>query len=67
MPTGAYEGNRIVFATLVSTDLPGGWTSERMFRLWVKLQTGKMSGGSIERSSLILHSALSRYPSIDPD
>jgi lipoprotein-anchoring transpeptidase ErfK/SrfK len=45
----AYEGDRMVLATLVSTGLPGRRTPEGLFRIWVKLQTGKMSGGSVER------------------
>jgi lipoprotein-anchoring transpeptidase ErfK/SrfK len=44
----AYEGDRMVLATLVSTGLPGRRTPEGLFRIWVKLQSGKMSGGSPE-------------------
>jgi hypothetical protein len=44
----AYEGDRMVFATLVSTGLPWWRTPEGLFRIWVKLYTGKMSGGSVE-------------------
>jgi len=44
----AYEGDRMVFATLVSTGLPGTRTPEGLFRIWAKVVTGKMSGGSVE-------------------
>jgi len=44
----AYEGDQMVFATLVSTGLPWWRTPEGLFRIWVKLYTGKMSGGSVE-------------------
>ena len=45
----AYEGDRMVFATLVSTGLPWWRTPEGLFRVWVKMYAGKMSGGSVER------------------
>jgi len=44
----AYEGDQMVFATLVSTGLPWWRTPEGLFRIWVKLYAGKMSGGSVE-------------------
>jgi lipoprotein-anchoring transpeptidase ErfK/SrfK len=44
----AYEGDRMVFATLVSTGLPWWRTPEGLFRLWAKLKVGKMSGGNLE-------------------
>jgi hypothetical protein len=44
----AYEGDRMVFATLVSTGLPWWRTPEGLFRIWAKLEAGKMSGGSLE-------------------
>jgi len=47
----AYEGDRMIFATLVSTGLPATQTPEGLFRIWAKLQTGKMSGGSVEQGN----------------
>ena len=44
----AYEGDRMVYATLISSGLPQWRTVEGLFRIWVKLRWGKMSGGSIE-------------------
>jgi len=44
----AYEGDRMVFSTLVSTGLPRWPTPEGLFRIWVKIYAGKMSGGSVE-------------------
>lgn len=44
----AYEGRRMVYATLTSTGLPWWPTVEGLFRVWAKLRTGKMSGGSLE-------------------
>jgi hypothetical protein len=51
----AYEGDRMVLATLVSTGLPERGTPEGLFRIWVKLQTSKMSGGSEERGDYYYH------------
>jgi len=44
----AYEGDRMVFATLVSIGLPWWRTPEGLFWIWVKITAGKMSGGSVE-------------------
>ncbi len=44
----AYEGSRMVFATLISSGLPRWQTVTGLFRIWAKLQAGKMSGGSLE-------------------
>jgi len=47
----AYEGDQMLFATLVSTGLPWWPTPEGLFRIWVKIQAGKMSGGSVEQGN----------------
>jgi hypothetical protein len=39
----AYEGGRMVFATLVSTGLPWWQTPEGLFRIWTKVRVGNMS------------------------
>jgi lipoprotein-anchoring transpeptidase ErfK/SrfK len=38
----AYEGDRLVFATLVSTGRPGWLTPVGQFRVWLKLRHGQM-------------------------
>ena len=40
----AYEGDRMVYATLVSSGLPWWQTEQGLFRIWVKVKTAKMSG-----------------------
>jgi lipoprotein-anchoring transpeptidase ErfK/SrfK len=40
----AYEGDRLVFATLVSTGKPGWETPLGQFRSWLKLRHGEMRG-----------------------
>ncbi len=40
----AYEGDRIVYATLVSSGLPYWPTPTGMSRIWLKQEAGKMSG-----------------------
>lgn len=40
----AYEGDRMVYATLVSSGLPWWSTQPGLFRIWLKVQQGKMSG-----------------------
>lgn len=40
----AYEGDRMVYATLVSSGLPWWQTSQGLFRIWLKVKQGKMSG-----------------------
>lgn len=45
----AYEGDRMVFATLVSTGRPPWFTPKGLNRVWIKLQTGDMQGGIVER------------------
>jgi hypothetical protein len=39
----AYEGDRMVFATLVSTGLPWWQTPEGLFRIWTKIRISNMS------------------------
>jgi lipoprotein-anchoring transpeptidase ErfK/SrfK len=41
----AYEGDRMVYATLVSSGLPGWNTPVGLNRVWLKVISGKMSGG----------------------
>ena len=45
----AYEGDRMVFATLVSTGRPPWFTPKGLNRIWIKKQTGDMQGGIVER------------------
>lgn len=40
-----YEGDRMVYATLVSSGLPRWPTETGLHRLWTKIKMGKMSGG----------------------
>jgi lipoprotein-anchoring transpeptidase ErfK/SrfK len=40
----AYEGDRMVFATLVSSGLPQWATRRGLFRIWSKIYIAKMSG-----------------------
>ena len=40
----AYEGDRMVFATLVSTGKPGWETPAGRFQVWLKLRHGEMRG-----------------------
>ncbi len=42
----AYEGDRMVYATLVSSGLPGWGTPAGLNRVWLKVTAGKMSGGA---------------------
>ena len=39
----AYEGERIVYATLVSSGLPQWRTQQGLFQIWLKVKLGKMS------------------------
>ena len=48
----AYEGDRLVFATLVSTGLPWWKTPEGLFRIWAKVRVGNMSGKTPEGETL---------------
>jgi hypothetical protein len=41
----AYEGEHMVYATLVSSGLPGWDTPTGLNRVWLKVLSGKMSGG----------------------
>jgi len=41
----AYVGERMVYATLVSTGLPGWDTPPGLSQVWLKVRSGKMSGG----------------------
>lgn len=43
----AYEGDRMVYATLVSSGLPRWQTVTGLFRIWIKIKHRKMSGGSL--------------------
>ena len=40
----AYEGDQMVYATLVSSGLPWWQTEPGLFRVWVKVKRAKMSG-----------------------
>lgn len=40
----AYEGDRMVYATLVSSGLPWWQTQQGLFRIWLKVKQAKMSG-----------------------
>jgi hypothetical protein len=40
----AYVGDRMVYATLVSSGLPGWNTPPGLFQVWRKVESGKMSG-----------------------
>jgi hypothetical protein len=40
----AYQGDRMVYATLVSSGLPGWSTKTGLFRIWTKVKQAKMSG-----------------------
>lgn len=42
-----YEGDKMVYATLVSSGLPRWETPEGLYRLWAKIKQGKMSGGMV--------------------
>ncbi len=44
----AYEGDRPVYATLISSGLPDFDTEEGLFRIWIKKRMAKMSGGEEE-------------------
>ncbi len=45
----AYEGDQLVFVTLVSTGRPPWFTPKGLNRIWIKKQTGDMQGGIVER------------------
>jgi hypothetical protein len=45
----AYEGDRMVYATLVSTGRPPFYTPQGLYRVWIKLQTGPMEGGDVAK------------------
>jgi hypothetical protein len=45
----AYEGDQLVFVTLVSSGRPPWYTPKGLNRIWIKLQTGDMQGGLVER------------------
>jgi len=40
----AYEGDQPVFATLISSGLPGWSTNEGLFKVWVRMRNDTMSG-----------------------
>jgi hypothetical protein len=41
----AYEGGRLVYATMVSTGRNGFWTRPGLFQVWAKLEADLMTGG----------------------
>ena len=41
----AFEGDRLIYATLISSGLPEFETPTGLFRIWGKVQMAKMSGG----------------------
>lgn len=41
----AYVGERMVYATLISSGLPGWNTPQGLFKTWLRVEQGKMSGG----------------------
>ncbi len=43
----AYEGDRMVYATLVSSGLPGWDTPSGLFHVYAKVKIAKMSGGGL--------------------
>ena len=45
----AYDGDRLVFATLVASGRPPWYTPMGLNRIWIKMQTGDMEGGLVER------------------
>jgi hypothetical protein len=45
----AYEGDQMVFATLVSTGRPPYFTPKGLNRIWIKMQTGNMRGGQADQ------------------
>jgi lipoprotein-anchoring transpeptidase ErfK/SrfK len=48
----AYEGERMVYATLISSGRPGStWTDSGLFRIWYKLRAGKMSNPDAQDGS----------------
>jgi len=48
----AYEGERMVYATLISSGRPGPtWTDPGLFRIWAKLPATKMSNPDAEDGS----------------
>lgn len=52
----AYEGDRLVYATLVSSGLPGEdfATETGLFRVWIKKKFNKMSGGEKDKDYYFL-------------
>ena len=47
----AYEGERMVYATLISSGRTGTSTPPGMYRLWAKVREGKMSNSDVEDGS----------------
>jgi hypothetical protein len=47
----AYEGDRMVFATLISSGRPETWTPEGLTRIWAKLPSAPMSNQDTGRDS----------------
>jgi hypothetical protein len=52
----AYKGNRPVFASLISTGLPGFDTNRGVFEVWARLQSDGMSGATGAPSAYALQS-----------
>jgi hypothetical protein len=52
----AYEGHRPLFATLISTGLPGFDTNRGIFEVWARLQSDGMSGATGAPSAYALQS-----------
>ncbi|MBN1956295.1 MAG: L,D-transpeptidase [Anaerolineae bacterium] len=47
-----YQGTRMVYATLISSGRPGStWTDSGVFRIWLKLDAGKMSNPDVQDGS----------------
>jgi hypothetical protein len=40
----AYEGDEIIYATLISSGLPWWQTEQGLFKIWIKVRQAKMSG-----------------------
>ncbi|HID98049.1 MAG TPA: murein L,D-transpeptidase [Thermodesulfobacteriaceae bacterium] len=50
----AYQGDRMVFATLVSSGVRDFPTEEGLYRIWTKARTAKMSGGEVGSNYYLL-------------
>ncbi len=52
----AYEDDRMIFATLISSGLPDWPTREGLFEVWSRIENGKMSGAEGEADFYYLES-----------